>query len=402
MVQRASLTQRLSDVADADGARLTQSLCMPRPSERQVVIAPRTLVTLAALAFGGVLLLLLAQAIRGVLTQLVIAIVLAMALEPMVKLFERRGLRRGAAVSVTFGLAVLTIVVFAWLLIPPLVTETTHLIRDAPALLQQLSHGQGPLGFLEDRFHVVERARAAVGSHDAADVIGSGGPAIGVIRGVVATGAAVVTVAFLTLFLSLGGRSWFEACLDVLPPTAQARCRRTGSGIAGAVGGYVAGNLLISLVAGVVTTLLLLATGVPFAVPLGLVVAFFDLIPLVGATIGTVVVAGVALTQGVPTMAIVVVGMVLYQQIENHTLQPLIYHRTVQLSPLAIAVSVAAGAELGGVTGALLGIPAAGAIKVVTRELVAWRRGQDAPPPVPRHGRSPAVRLSSATDAPVR
>ena len=132
----------------------------------------------------------------------------------------------------------------------------------------------------------------------------------------------------------------------------------------------------------------------PFAVPLGLLVALFDLIPLVGATIGAVVVAAVALTKGVPTMAIVVVGMFLYQQVENHTLQPLVYHRTVQLSPLAIAVSVAAGAELGGVIGALLGIPAAGAIKVATRELVAWRRGQEAPPPIPRHLRRSALRTS--------
>src|SRR6185312_3847204 len=134
------------------GRGLGQSDCMSTPSERQVVIAPRTLVTLAALGFGGVLLLLLAQAIRGVLTQLVVAVVLAMALEPLIKLFERRGLRRGAAVGVTFSLAVLTVTLFAWLLIPPLVTETTHFIQDAPVLVQKLSHGQGRLGFLEDRF----------------------------------------------------------------------------------------------------------------------------------------------------------------------------------------------------------------------------------------------------------
>jgi predicted PurR-regulated permease PerM len=364
---------------------------MSTPSERQIAIAPRTLVTLAALLFGGVLVLVLAHAIRGILTQLVVAIVLAMALEPLVQLFERRGARRGWAVAITFSLAVVTISVFAWLLVPPLVTETTHLAKEVPALVQKLSHGQGRFGFLEHRFHVVERARAAVADHGGADVIGSGGPAIGVIRGAVATGASVVAVAFLTLFVSLGGRAWFEAFLDVLPPTAAARCRRTGSGIASAVGGYVTGNLLISLVAGAFTTLVLLVTGVPFAVPLGLLVALCDLIPLVGATIGAVVVAAVALTKGVPTMVIVVASMILYQQVENHTLQPLVYHRTVQLSPLAIAVSVAAGAELGGVIGALLGIPAAGAIKVVTRELIAWRRGQDAPPPIARHHRKPAL-----------
>ncbi len=344
------------------------------------MIAPRSLVTLAALAFGGVLVFALARVLSGILTQLVVAIVLAMALEPLVQLCERRGLRRGQAVAVTFGLAVLTIAVFAWLLLPPLVTETTRLVQDTPELLDKLAHGQGRLGFLEHRFHVVERARTAVGSHDAADLIGSGTSAVGVIRAVVATGAAVVAVAFLTLFVSLGGRSWFEALLALLPPTAQVRCRRTGTGIASAIGGYVTGNLFISLVAGAFTTLILLILGVPFAVPLGVLVAVFDLIPLVGATLGTIVVAAVALTQGLATMAIVVAAMFLYQQVENHTLQPLVYHRTVQLSPLAIAVSVAAGAELGGVIGALLGIPAAGAIKVVSRELVAWRRGQEAPP----------------------
>ena len=109
------------------------------------------------------------------------------------------------------------------------------------------------------------------------------------------------------------------------------------------------------------------------------------------STLGTIVVAAVALTHGLATMAIVVAAMFIYQQVENHTLQPLVYHRTVQLSPLAIAVTVAAGAELGGVIGALLGIPAAGAIKVVTRELVAWRRGQDAPPAGPRPRRRAAA-----------
>jgi predicted PurR-regulated permease PerM len=365
---------------------------MPAPSERQIVIAPRSLVILTALAFGGVLTFALAPVLSGILTQLVVAIVLAMALEPLVQLCECHGLGRGQAVAVTFGAAVLTIAVFAWLLLPPLVSETTRFVQDAPALLDKLAHGQGRLGFLEQRFHVVERAREAVGSHDAADVIGSGTSAVGVLRGVIATGAAVAAVAFLTLFVSLGGRAWFEAFLDVLPPSARVRCRRTGSGIASAIGGYVTGNLLISLVAGAFTTLILLILGVPFAVPLGVLVALFDLIPLVGATLGTVIVAAVALTNGLATMAIVVAAMFLYQQVENHTLQPLVYHRTVQLSPLAIAVSVAAGAELGGVIGALLGIPAAGAIKVVTRELVAWRRGQDAPPPSPRERRREIAR----------
>jgi predicted PurR-regulated permease PerM len=195
----------------------------------------------------------------------------------------------------------------------------------------------------------------------------------------VQTGGAILFVAFLTLFVQLGGRQWFDGLVDLAPERERNRLRRVGSGVSNAVGGYVSGNLLISVVAGMVATLVLLATGVPYAVPLGLLVAVFDLIPLVGATIGTVIVGAVALTEGVTTALIVVGAMIVYQQIENHALQQLVYHRTVKLSPLAIAVSVAAGAEVGGVVGALLGIPFAGALKVVARELVAWRRGEDAP-----------------------
>src|SRR4029453_9073952 len=123
---------------------------------------------------------------------------------------------------------------------------------------------------------------------------------------------------------------------------------------------------------------------------------------LVGATIGTIIVASVALTEGVTRAVIVVGAMVLYQQIENHTLQQLVYHRTVKLSPLAIAVSVAAGAESGGIVGALVAIPIAGALKVVSSELLAWRRGED-PDPAPtnrRAGSAPSPPPQSTRTAP--
>ncbi len=337
-----------------------------------MVIAPRTLVALVAVFLGGVLLLALAYAARGILVQLVVAIVLAMALDPFVQMLERRGLRRGSAVGVAFTVALLGVALFVFLLVPPLVDEVTRFAHNVPALLQKLTGGHGRLGFLERRFHVVEHARAAVAGHGSQHALGS---ALNIAGRVFSTVGAIVTVAFLTLFVSLGGRAWFDGFLQVVPASSRARWRRGGSGVSAAVGGYVAGNLLISVIAGTVTTLILLATHVPYPVPLGILVAFFDLIPLVGATIGTVIVAAVALTKGIPTTAIVVVGMVIYQEIENHVLQQLVYNRTVKLSPLAIALSVAAGAEIGGIVGALLGIPVAGALKVVSRELRDWRRG---------------------------
>jgi predicted PurR-regulated permease PerM len=345
-----------------------------------VAIAPRTVVLFVAVALGSLLLLAAAYAARTVLVQLVVAIVLALAAEPLVQALQRRGLRRGAAVGVSFALVAGALVVFAYLALSPLVDETRQLVDDAPALLEDLSHGKGPLGFLEERFHAVERVQAAV---DSGGLTATAGPALDVLDSAVRAGGALLFVLFLTLFVQLGGRTWYDALVELVPERGRARVRRTGSGIATAVGGYVSGNLLISFVAGTVTAVVLTATSVPYPIALGLLVAVFDLIPLVGATIGTVIVGGVALaTEGVATAAIVVAAMILYQQLENNVLQQLVYHRTVKLSPLAIAVSVAVGAELGGVVGALLGIPLAGSLKVISGELVAWRRGED---PAPLH-----------------
>jgi predicted PurR-regulated permease PerM len=327
-----------------------------------------------------VLLLALAYAARSILVQLTVAIVLAMALEPLVQALEHRGLRRSRAVGAAYTAVLLALAAFAYLLIPPLVDEIRAFVDHIPSLLKSLTEEHGPLGFLERRFHIVERARTAIAAHGASDVIGTAQPAIAAIGRTFSIGGAVFAVAFLTLFVSLGGRQWFDGFLRIVPAESRDRWQRAGSGVSTAVGGYVAGNLLISVIAGTYSTVTLLVLGVPYAIPLGLVVALFDLIPLVGATLATIIVALVALTKGVTTMVIVVGLMWLYQQIESHTLTQIVYHRTVKLSPLAITVSVAAGAEVGGIVGALLGIPIAGALKVVFGEIVSWRRHEPVDP----------------------
>lgn len=358
-------------------SRLPAGNSKPNATPIPVTIAPRTVLLFVGVALAAILLLALVYAARAVLVQLVVSIVLAVAAEPLVQALQRRGLGRGAAVGVTFALVSLALVVFVYLVFAPLVDDVRRFVQDAPALVEDLSNGDGRLGFLEERFHVVERVQAAV---DSGGLTATAGPTLEIVRSSSHAGGTLVFVLFLTLFVQLGGRSWYEALVRLVPEPGRARVRRTGTGIATAVGGYVSGNLVISLIAGTVATLVLLAASVPYAVALGLIVAVFDLIPLVGASVGTIVVGGVALaTEGPLTAMLVVAAMILYQQFENHVLQQLVYHRTVKLSPLAIALSVALGAQVGGVVGALLGIPMAGALKVVSSELVAWRRGEDAP-----------------------
>jgi predicted PurR-regulated permease PerM len=181
----------------------------------------------------------------------------------------------------------------------------------------------------------------------------------------------------MTLFMLLEGPRWVESFFGLLAPDSRRRWRVVGRDIYRTVGGYVTGNLLISLIAGTLTTIVLLITGVPYALALGLIVAILDLIPLAGATIAAIIVGSVAFIHSVPAGIIVVVFFVLYQQLENHVIQPVIYGRTLQLSPLAVLIAVLIGAALAGVLGAPAAIPVAGSLQVVFLDWLRHRRGEE-------------------------
>jgi predicted PurR-regulated permease PerM len=178
----------------------------------------------------------------------------------------------------------------------------------------------------------------------------------------------------LTVFMLLEGPKWVERFYGLLPAEKQPRWRAIGRDVYRTVGGYVTGNLTISLIAGVVSTIVLSVVGVPYALALGLLVAILDLIPLAGATIAAIAVSTVAFLDSTQSGIIVLVFFIVYQQLENHVLQPVVYGRTVQLSPLVVLIAVLIGAELAGVIGALAAIPVAGTIQVVLVDWLAHRR----------------------------
>jgi predicted PurR-regulated permease PerM len=169
----------------------------------------------------------------------------------------------------------------------------------------------------------------------------------------------------------LEGPAWMNRFYGLLPERLQPRWRKIGHEVYRTVGGYVSGNLLISLIAGTLTTIVLLVLGVPYAVALGVIVAILDLIPLAGATIAAIIIGTVAFLHTITAGIVVVIFFLVYQQLENHLIQPLVYGRTVQLSPLAVLVSVLIGAQIAGVLGALAAIPVAGTLQVL---LLDWRR----------------------------
>jgi len=176
------------------------------------------------------------------------------------------------------------------------------------------------------------------------------------------------------IFLLLGGPRWVEAFKAALTVDQRDRFERVGGDLYRSVGGYVRGNLAISVCAGVSTSLVLLALDVPYALALGLVVALFDLVPLVGATIGAAIVALVALVDSTTAALIWVAFAVVYQQLENHLLQPVVYGRAVRLPAIAVLLAVLVGAKLAGVVGALRAIPAASAIQIIGADILHQRR----------------------------
>ncbi|HEY8193012.1 MAG TPA: AI-2E family transporter [Gaiellaceae bacterium] len=342
------------------------------PAEERIVrVRPTTVVAVLGITFGFLLLLYLTWVARQVLTWMLVALFLALALNPAVDFFQRRGLkRRGAAAAVTFLLAIGAIVALFSLFVPTLVNEARGFADALPGYINDVSSGRGPLGRLSEKYEIEERVREAVKNGGGAEkLLGVSGTALAVTKSVLTFVVAVVTITFMTFFMLLEGPAWMSRFYSLVPETSRGRWEKVGNQIYRTIGGYVTGNLLISVVAGIASTIVLLILGVPYAVALGLLVAILDLIPLAGATLAAIIVTTVAFIHGIPAGIIVLVFFVVYQQLENHVLQPLVYSRTVQLSPLAILIAVLIGAKIAGVLGALAAIPVAGAIQVL---LLTW------------------------------
>jgi predicted PurR-regulated permease PerM len=221
---------------------------------------------------------------------------------------------------------------------------------------------------LIQRFHIEEKVRENIPKLQAG-LSNAGGPAVHAAQRVASGLVALVTILVLSFLMLLEAPSIIAAALALLAPERAVQIRRIGQDAARAVTGYMAGNLLISVIAGAVTWIFLMIVGVPFAGLLGLWVGFADLIPMVGATIGAIPSVAIAFLTSTGAGIAVVVMYIVYQQVENHVLQPVVMSRTVKLNPLLVLLSVLVGVELAGFVGALLAIPVAGAIQVVVRDL---------------------------------
>jgi predicted PurR-regulated permease PerM len=327
---------------------------------------------------GVALCLYLIYLLRKPLLWVLLALFLAVALSAPVN-FLNRYVRRGIAIAGVYVLLLAVPAAIAALVVPPIVTQMTNLVNNLPEYandLQDFANRNPTLRRLERDYHVTERLQeqaqrlpSRIG--DAAGLLQDAGLTL------VNSLFALVTILVLAAFMLSNGRSWVDKLIALQPEDRAVRLRRVADRSADAVGSYVGGAMVQATIAGISAYVVLTILGVPFRAPLAVLIFLLDLVPLVGATIGSIVVAIVTLFTDFPTATIVwVIFTIVYQQLENNVIQPRIQHRAVDVHPLGVLISVLFGASLLGVLGALVAIPVAATLQIVVREWWAWRADQ--------------------------
>jgi predicted PurR-regulated permease PerM len=339
-------------------------------------VTVRTVLTVLATALAVMGLLFLLWQLRTIVRWTVIATFLAVALNPAVNRLQALRIPRAFAILLVYLAMLLVLGGLIALIVPPLVEQGRQLVNFVISLyvrregiiggLQDLANQYG----LSDYLDTIQGQLSALPARLATAVK----PLVSVTVGIVSSIYATITILLLTFFLLLDGERFVVAILRLVAPAQRPRLRRILGQSAGAVSGYITGNLTISLIAGVSCFVMLEILRIPYPVVLALIVAFFDLIPLVGATVGAIIVSAVGLFVDPVKGIILIVFFLIYQQIENNILQPLVYGRSVKLHPLAVFLAVLAGGELLGILGALLAIPVAEVIRILLSEWLAARR----------------------------
>lgn len=315
--------------------------------------------------------------LASVFTLMAVALFLALGLDPVVQWLQHRGLNRAGAVTVVFVGVILVFIGLLAAVVPPVVTQTTELAESSPELVRKLLDWK-VLRDLDDDYHVISRVQEELQAR-----LTNGETVMDLFGGVVGAGRAVVsgifsafTVLILTLYFLVSLRSASDFAYRLVPASRRARVRLLGDEIQRRVGGYVAGQITVASINGFFTYILVSALGLPYGLVLAITVGIFGLIPLVGATIGALIVLLVALFDSWQAGVIVAVYYVIYQQVENYLIAPRIMSRTVAVPGAVALIAALAGGALLGILGALVAIPIAAGILLVIQEVVIPRQEQ--------------------------
>ncbi len=347
------------------------------PSPRPPSINPRAMwIVLSNTLLLGVLLLCFWK-LRTIVSWVLIAGFLALAFEPLVAWLTRHRFKRGWAVLtlalVLLGAGVAISATFA----PKVVDQAAELSSRGPELIQKIEDS-APVSWADRRFQVLDKVQAAIDERRSGGGVGEvAGPAMAIVGGVLHGLAATVTVISLTIFMLLFGGKVVEKGLAWLKPGQRERWRTLAGRMRKVVGGYVAGTFVVAGIGGVAMGVTLAVLGVPYFLPLALVMVVLGIIPFLGSALGAVILTAVTFAAAGPRQALIfAVVYLVYQQVENEVLQPVVQRRTLKMNPLLITFALLAGTGLAGVVGTLLALPAAGALQVMLQDTLQRRQAR--------------------------
>ncbi|HTU88079.1 MAG TPA: AI-2E family transporter [Solirubrobacteraceae bacterium] len=306
-------------------------------------------------------------AAAGVLLLMLLALVIAIGLDPVVAQLQRLGLPRWAGVVIVSLAALAVLGAFLALAIPPIANEVDALVKAAPNYLQSLQRKNSLLGRLNRQFHLVNELKKALSSGGVSAVgsglVGAGKTALSVVSGILIV--VVLTIYFLADVPRLKG-----TLLRLTPNSRRVRAAALIDEAFARVGGYVLGNVLTSVIAGLGTLVWLEIFSVPYPALLSLFVGLFDLIPIVGSTIAGFIVALVALTVSLPVALATAAFYIVYRNAEDYLITPRVMKRTVRVPGLVTVIAVLIGGSLFGIIGALVAIPVAAIVLLILEEVV--------------------------------
>jgi predicted PurR-regulated permease PerM len=342
----------------------------------ELTVSNRTIIRVVTIVLGSWLVFGLIGRLHTQLIWIFAALFLTLALEPAVDKLSRYMPKRNrglAVLTVLIGVgAVLGFVLFA--LIPPFGSQIYLLVANLPGAYEKFVTDNPALSSWLNSGATNANASEAV-KEFSRQLLNFGGSAVGVVSSIFGGIVALVTVVVLTFFMVLEGPRWIEVFWSYLPEKTRHKHRELLQQMHGTVTGYVSGNLVKSLIATAAAGIALVAVGSPFALALALLVGILDMIPLVGATIGAIAVCLVVLVfKGTTPALIMAVFFIVFQQIENYVVQPLIFAKTVEVSPLITLLALIIGASLAGLIGALVAIPVAASAQILVRYWLADRK----------------------------
>ena len=352
-------------------------------SQVEIVVPTRTLIAVA----GCVGLAALVIALRGLLPTVVVAAVLSLGLDPLVGALETRGWPRGRAAVCVFAGLLASVALIVTLTIDPLWGEIRAFANHLPTYWNQLVSNPTLKPLLSS---VSERSVDADLATLARELPGAAGTVLGLAGTAFSSLVSVVTLAFLSLFLLIERRRITDWLFGFTPPGTEARWRPVLNRSISAVAATLLGNVMISFVAGAVAGLSAFALGLPFPIVLAVITGLLDLIPQLGATLAALILVLAGLTVSVPTALAMLAIVLVYQQVENNVLYPIVFRRAVSLSALTTIFAVMIGASLLGVVGAIVAVPLAALGKIAIGELARPRRERMARLRPPSSGGVPA------------